>query len=148
MSRSPMRLGSPAFGWIASGRLPAAGTICSSTPYKVLEPTEQFAPRAWTPSARNVRPTSAVDLPHLALEPVRRELEAVGAKGVGLDQVGPRRDVLGVDRLHEPRVVQVEDVEARVERHPARVEHRAHRAVAEERPGVQTLAKRARHGFP
>src|SRR5207249_8728078 len=59
MSRSPTRLGSPAFGWIASGRLPAAGTICSSTPYKVLEPTEQFAPRAWTPSARNVRPTSA-----------------------------------------------------------------------------------------
>ena len=91
---------------------------------------------------------AAVDLPHLALEPVRRELEAVGAEGVGLDQVGPRRDVLGVDRLHEPRVVQVEDVEARVERHPARVEHRAHRAVAEERPGVQTLAKRARHGFP
>src|SRR5437899_2975060 len=63
MSRSPTRLGSPAFGWIASGRLPAAGTICSSTPHKVLEPTEQFAPRAWTPSARNVRPTSAGERP-------------------------------------------------------------------------------------
>src|SRR2546422_3267737 len=63
MSRSPTRLGSPAFGWIASRRLPAAGTICSSTPYKVLEPTEQFAPRAWTPSARNVRPTSAGERP-------------------------------------------------------------------------------------
>src|SRR5438445_7132419 len=63
MSRSPTRLGSPAFGWIASGRLPAAGTICSSTPYKVLEPTEQFAPRAWTPSARTVRPTSAGERP-------------------------------------------------------------------------------------
>src|SRR5438034_66563 len=59
---------------------------------------------------------AAVDLSHLALEPVHRELEAVGAEGVGLDQVGPRGDVVGVDRLHEPRVVQVEDVEARVER--------------------------------
>src|SRR5439155_206515 len=124
MSRSPTRLGSPAFGWIASGRLPAAGTICSSTPYKVLEPTEQFAPRRLAKVTGEPH-AAAVDLPHLALEPVRRELEAVGAEGVGLDQVGPRRDVLGVDRLHEPRIVQVEDVEARVERHPARVEHRA-----------------------
>src|SRR5438034_3896570 len=48
---------------------------------------------------------AAVDLPHLALEPVRRELEAVGAEGVGLDQVGPRRDVLGVDRRSEERRV-------------------------------------------
>src|SRR5207249_2477905 len=63
MSRSPTRLGSPAFGWIASGRPPATSTICSSTPYKVLEPTEQFAPRAWTPNARRVRATSAGERP-------------------------------------------------------------------------------------
>src|SRR2546429_379158 len=258
MSRSPTRLGSPAFGWIESGRLPAAGTICSSTSYRVLEPTEQLAPIAWTPSAQSVRTTSAtarpvnvtpssvnaicattgrsvtariasiasaisarsenvsrispsappstnasacsrnaaraasavtppsparrrprrpaperrrvlagradgpedehvaagrlahvagepyasaVDLPHLALEPVHRELEAVGAERVALDEVGARGDVVGVDRLHEPRVVPVEDVDAAVERHPARVEPRAHRAVAEHGPGWVAAAK-------
>ena len=108
---------------------------------------EDVAPRRLARVAGDTH-APAVDLPHLAREPVQRELEAIGAKGVGLDQVGAHRDVVGVDRLDEPRVVQVEDVKAGVERHPARVEHRAHRAVAEERPCVETEIKRVRHAVP
>src|SRR5213078_3084875 len=85
MSRSPTRLGSPAFGWIASGRPPATSTICSSTPYKVLEPTEQFAPRAWTPNARRVRATGGR---------ASRERHALVGEGHlrGDGQVGDRAD--------------------------------------------------------
>src|SRR5207237_1272368 len=173
MRRSSMRLGSPAFGWTASGMPPAAGSICSSTSWSVLEPTEQFAPSAWTPRPARLRATSTaerpdraqhedaapgaladvagephapgVDLAHPIREPVDRELEAVRAEGVRLDAVGPRGDVVGVDRLDDLRLVQVEDVEAGVERHAAGIEHRAHRAVAEERPRVEPAAKRVRH---
>ena len=86
-----------------------------------------------------------VDLAHPIREPVDRELEAVRAEGVRLDAVGARGDVVGVDRLDDLRLVQVEDVEAGVERHAAGIEHRAHRAVAEERPRVEPAAKRVRH---
>src|SRR5438132_462875 len=152
MRRSSMRLGSPAFGWTASGMPPAAGSICSSTSWSVLEPTEQFAPSAWTPRPARLRATSTaerpapgVELAHPIREPVDRELEAVRAEGVRLDAVGPRGDVVGVDRLDDLRLVQVEDVEAGVERHAAGIEHRAHRAVAEEQPRVEPAAKRVRH---
>ena len=47
MSRSPMRLGRPALGWMTTGRPPASGSICSRMSYSVLEPTEQLAPTAW-----------------------------------------------------------------------------------------------------
>ena len=54
-----MRLGNPAFGWMASGRPPASGTMRSRTSYSVEDPTEQFAPMACTASPRRCRATSA-----------------------------------------------------------------------------------------
>jgi len=63
MRRSPIRLGRPALGWMASGRPPASGCICSSTSKSVLEPTEQLAPRAWIGSILRNRPTSAAERP-------------------------------------------------------------------------------------
>jgi hypothetical protein len=73
---------------------------------------------------------------------VQGELEPVRAEGVGLDEIGARRDVLEVDRLDGLRIVEVQDVEARVERHAARVEHRAHGAVGEERARLEPLDQR------
>src|SRR6266545_4065890 len=58
MSRSPIRLGNPAFGWMAMGRPPASGSMCSSTSKSVLEPTEQLAPITCTGRSRRVRATS------------------------------------------------------------------------------------------
>ena len=58
-----MREGRPAFGWMLTGSPPASGSICSSTSYSVLEPTEQFAPSPWMGSSRSVLVTSAGVLP-------------------------------------------------------------------------------------
>ena len=63
MRRSPIRLGRPALGWMQTGKFRASGRICSSTSYRGLEPTEQFAPSAWTGSAHRARATSAAGRP-------------------------------------------------------------------------------------
>jgi hypothetical protein len=57
ISRSPTRPGRPALGWMTSGMPPASGTMCSRTSKSVLEPTEQFAPKACTGSSRSRRVT-------------------------------------------------------------------------------------------
>ena len=108
---------------------------------------EHVLARALAHVARE-RDTPPIHLAHLALEPVDRELEPVRAEGVGLDAIGAGGDVVGVDRLDHARVVQVEDVEARIERDTARVEQGSHRAVAQERPRAQTAAKLVRHAPP
>jgi hypothetical protein len=56
----------------------------------------------------------------------------VGAKGVRLDDVGTRLDVLVVDLADEAGVRQVELVEAAVQEDPARVEHGAHGPVEDD----------------
>ena len=73
------------------------------------------------------------------------ELEAVRAEGIGLDPVGAGLDVLGVDALNDLGIVEVEDVEAGVERHAPGIEHGAHRAVAEKRPLAQALEEGRGH---
>src|SRR5258706_11485362 len=73
------------------------------------------------------------------------QLETVGPEGIRLDGVAARRDVLRVHRLHELGLVQVEHVEAGVERDAARVEERTHRAVAEERALGQAGEEGRRH---
>ncbi len=73
-----------------------------------------------------------VDLPDPPRQAVDPQLEAVGAEGVGLDTVRARGDVLGVDAQDDLRVVDTDDVEARVQRHAAGIEHGAHGPVAEE----------------
>src|SRR5206468_3373549 len=76
---------------------------------------------------------------------VHGELEAVRAEGIGLDPVGARLDVFGVNGLDDPGIVEIEHVEAGVERHAAGIEHGAHRAVAEERPLADALEEGRGH---
>ena len=73
------------------------------------------------------------------------ELEAVRAEGIGLDPVGARLDVLGMDGLDDLGIVDVEDVETGVERHAAGVQHGAHGTVAQERPLAQALEEGRGH---
>ena len=108
---------------------------------------EHVAAHALAHVPRELGPAQ-VDLAHPALEAVRGQLEAVGPEGVGLDQVRAGLDVLGVDRLHDLGLVEVQHVEARVERHPAGIEHGAHRAVAEERALAEAGQERRGHGLP
>ena len=86
-----------------------------------------------------------VDLANASRQAVHSELEAVGAEGVGLDAVGARRDVLGMDALHELRVIDAQDVEACVQGHATRIEHRAHGAIAEERTLEEPRDERRDH---
>ena len=76
------------------------------------------------------RAPSRLILRDLLLEAVGAELEAVGAEGVGLDDVDARLDVLLVDGAHEGGVREVQLVEAAVHEDAAGVEHRPHGAVA------------------
>ena len=98
-------------------------------------PAHRLADVARQPDAR---PVDVADPP---LEPVHGELEAVGAERVRLEQVGARGDVLHVDRLDGLRVLEVQDVEAGVERDAPGVQHRAHGAVGEERPFLEAAAE-------
>ena len=70
-----------------------------------------------------------VDPLGLVGQPVGRELERVGAEGVGLEQLGAGPDVLAVDVAHQVRLPEVELVVADVEEHAPPVEHGAHRPV-------------------
>jgi hypothetical protein len=87
-----------------------------------------------------------VDVADLILEPVLGQLEAVGAEGVGLDQLGAGADVLTVDALDDAGLGEVELVEAALVGDAARVDHRAHAAVGEDGPALQSLDERANHG--
>ena len=73
-----------------------------------------------------------VDLAQRVGQAERAELDAVRAERVRLDDVGAGADVLVVDLLHQVRPRQVQRVEALVDEHALRVEHRPHRAVADE----------------
>ena len=73
-----------------------------------------------------------VDLRDPVLEPVADQLVAVGAEGVGLDDVGAGPEVLPVDFLDEGGAGEVQLIEAAVDEDAAGVEHRAHRPVAEQ----------------
>ena len=103
---------------------------------------EHVAPHGLANVARESH-SRPIHVAHSPLEPVERELEAVRAERVGLQQVGAGGDVLLVDALDDLRVVEVQDVEARVERHAPGVEHRAHGAVGEERPALEPPDERA-----
>jgi hypothetical protein len=70
------------------------------------------------------------------------ELEAVGAEGVGLDDLGPRLHVLVVDALHERGVGQVQLVEAAVQEDAAGVQNGPHGAVADDDTFLDPLQER------
>ncbi len=81
--------------------------------------------------ARELRRTP-VDLPHLRLEAVLRELDAVCAERVRLQHLGAGIDVRAVDAEHEVGRAQVELVVALIDEDAALVQHRAHRAIEDD----------------
>ena len=84
---------------------------------------------------------------HALLQAVSRKAYRVGPEGVGLDQLGPGREVVAVDGLHQGGAGQVELVEALIESDTTLIQHRAHRAVGEQwRPGESIEQERCRHG--
>src|SRR5437879_391789 len=84
----------------------------------------------------------AVDLADLAFEPVPGEPDPVGAKCVGLDHLRAGGEVGPVDLFDDPRLGQVELVEAALERHTARMELGAHGTIAEDCAALDSLEER------
>ena len=76
----------------------------------------------------------AIDLSHLCLEPVLRELQPIRAEAVRLEHLRPRLHVRLVDVAHELRCSQAQLIVALVDEHALSIEHRAHRAVEEHDP--------------
>ncbi len=66
------------------------------------------------------------------IESVAGELDAVGAEGIGLDQLRPGRNVRSVNFLDDFGLSEVELVEGALEADATGMELRAHGAVAEE----------------
>ena len=77
----------------------------------------------------------AVDLGYLSVQPVCSQLVAVGAEGVGLDDLRAGINIRPVDLGDQVRLRQVQLVEAACKPDAAGVEHGAHRPVAEQRGG-------------
>src|SRR5262249_31977474 len=87
-----------------------------------------------------------VDVVDLVGESEVRQLEPVRAERVRLDDVGAGAQIFLMDVGHEPRLREVQLVEAVVEKNPARVEHRPPRAVTDEHARIQGREKRGTHG--
>ena len=97
-------------------------------------PRDAAPPATLIACTRSARPNAA-------------ELHAVGAEGVGLDDVGAGADVGLVHFGDQVRLRQVQLVERAIEEHAPRVQHRAHRAVADEHAGFEGFEKgRTGHG--
>ncbi len=73
--------------------------------------------------------TSHIDLRHLALKAKAAKSDRVRPKGVRLNQLGARHQVLLVEFPHQRRLREVQLVEAAVCKDAAGVEHRSHRTV-------------------
>ena len=115
-----------------------------------LDPDAERADRAEHRGARRRPPrgpaaaAAALIRSVSSASPYVRQLERVGAEGVGLEQLGAGPDVLAVDVPHEVGLPEVQLVVADVEEHAAAVEHRAHRPVHHVDAAVgQQIAQRA-----
>jgi hypothetical protein len=75
----------------------------------------------------------SVDFLQLVFQPKCGEFVAVGAKRVGLDDLGPRLEILAVDSQHEIGAGAVELIEAGAHRYPAGVQQGSHGAVGQAR---------------
>jgi len=84
---------------------------------------------------------SFIDFTHLAAEAVPGEAEAVGAKGVGLNDFGAGLKVLFVHGEDKARVGEIQFVVAAVDEHAARIEHRSHGAVGKHGAAQQGLGE-------
>ena len=92
-------------------------------------------------ACRAILAPCCVDRVQLVGEPERAELDAVGAERVGLDDVGAGANVFLVHLGHQIRLRDVQGVEALVDEDALRVQHRPHRAVADEDPLFNRLQK-------
>ena len=66
-------------------------------------------------------------------QPVARQPDPVGPKGVGLQNLRPRLQILLVDRENQARVGEIQLVVAAVDKDAAGIKHGAHGAVGEQR---------------
>ena len=78
---------------------------------------------------------------HLVGQAEVAQLDAVGAEGVGLDHVRAVADVGLVDLGDEIGLREVQLVEGAIEEDALGVEHRAHRAVADEHAPIELREK-------
>ena len=83
-----------------------------------------------------------VDRVQLVGDAERSELDAVGAERVGLDDVGAGADVFLVHLGDQIRLRQVQRVEALVDEDALRVQHRPHRAVADQHALLERFKER------
>ena len=92
-------------------------------------------------AARELRAVH-VDLGRAIGEPERRELDPVGAEGIRLDDIGAGSHVGVVHVGYQLGLGQVQLVERPVQEHAARVQHRAHRPVADQDAAFELFEKR------
>jgi hypothetical protein len=86
-----------------------------------------------------------VDLGDAALQPGRGQPEPVRAEGVGLHNLGARADIRRMQVPDQGRARQVQFRQRAVQRYPGRVQHRAHRAIADHHlAGTKLLEHRPR----
>ena len=144
MSRSPTRLGRPAFGWMISGSPPASTRSSRRMSWSTLGPTEQFAPAASMGSSRRARITSAGVRPRKVTPSSVKARVAITGRSLTARTPprpgGPRRDrTWSPPRSHRRR--------PRAVPRPARGRRRAPRP-ARSRRAAQVLAEgadRAQH---
>ena len=89
------------------------------------------------------RGAGEVDVAHLIAQAKAAQLHAVGAERIGLDDVGARLQVIAVNIHHQVGLRLVERLEAAVDEHTLRVQHRAHGAVAHK----HTIIQRGKEGL-
>ena len=82
-----------------------------------------------------------VDFGNLPTQPVTREPEAVGAKGVGLDNLRSGLQVLLVDRKDQAGVGKVQLVVAAVDEDTTAVEHGSHGAIGKYRTAGEDVGE-------
>src|SRR5205814_2424511 len=85
---------------------------------------------------------SEVDVAHLTVEAVTGKLDPVGPEGVGLDQLGPGRDVRSVNFLDDLGLGEIELVEGALEADAAGVQLGAHGAIAQEGAAAKPFEER------
>ncbi len=82
-----------------------------------------------------------VDIAQLVGQAEAAQLDAVGAEGVRLDDIGPGPDVIPVHLGDLAGLGQVQRIKAPVDEHALRIEHRPHGAVAHEDAFVDGFEK-------
>ena len=89
----------------------------------------------------------AIDRDHLILQSVLTQLEAIRPKGIGNNQLGARLDIRTVDVSHCRRICEIKFIKTLVKADPARVKHRSHGTVNEERGSFKKFQKFLLHVY-